>query len=65
MRSCGSELPSTNRLLNEDTESAEVMDCASLFYSGVVLAEKWFFNSVAFLRVMNNLSWVARPLVAL
>ena len=29
-----------NRLLNEDTESAEVMDCASLFHSGVVLAEK-------------------------
>ena len=54
-----------NQLLNEDTESAEVMDCASLFHSGVVLSEKWFFNSVVLLRVMNNLSWVAGPLVAL
>ena len=54
-----------NRLLNEDTESAEVMDCASLFHSGVVLAEKWLFNSVVLLRVMNNLSWIAGPLVAL
>ena len=54
-----------NRLLNGNTESAEVMDCVSLFHSGVVMAEKWFFNSVTFLRVMNNLSWVARPLVAL
>ena len=54
-----------NRLLNEDTESAQVMDCASLFHSGVVLAEKWLFNSVVLLRVMNNLSWIAGPLVAL
>ena len=54
-----------NLLLNEDTESAEVVDCVSLFHSGLVLAEKWFFNSVVLLRVMNNLSWVAGPLVAL
>ena len=45
-----------NRLLNEDTESAEVMDCASLFHSGVILAEKCFFNSVVLQRVMHSLS---------
>ena len=54
-----------NRLLNEDTESAEVTDCASLFHSGVVLSEKWFFNSVVLQRVMNSLVLVAWPLVDL
>ena len=55
-----------SRLFNKDAESAEVLDCGSLFHSGtVLLAAKSGCFSVVVHRGTWSLSSVARPRVAL
>ena len=52
-------------LLKEDTESSEVVDCGSLFHSGMDLVAKRCCSSFVEQRRTTSLSYMASYLVAL